>query len=100
MKRINRRQFGKIAGGAALLAPFVAAPIAGAGQAPAAPAQQAQPAAPEKKLKLTPEQEERVKQAVERRDRQLGSIRNYKLSYSAEPAFIFRVQAGSKEVRK
>ena len=99
MMRLNRRQFAKLAGSAALLAPALARGASaaqehvGAGfSLPFAPQQPEQPKG-EKKLKLTPEQEERVKQALERRERQLASIRSRSLPYDAEPAFVFRVYA-------
>ena len=85
-KKMNRRQFAKLAGGAAL-----AVPVAGRAwaQEPAKAPQEAPPKAEELKYGMTKEQEARVKQAVERRERQLAPLRNYKLSYAAEPAFVF-----------
>lgn len=84
-KKMNRREFGKLAGGAALLAPVV-----GGGElAPMAPpAGQETPSA----LKLTPEQEERVQQARERTARQLRALREPAIAYDAEPAFVFRAR--------
>ena len=104
--RVNRRQFAKTLGAAALVAPL--APLAGRArgepglpwpqeppkqpQAPAQPPQQPEPAKPERKLQLSKEQEEAVKKAVERRDRQLTALRSRALPYDAEPAFVFQVR--------
>ena len=102
MKRINRREFARLAGRAALAAPLMPSigwtqeapkkpePTPGepAKPAEAKPPQQAE-AKPEPKLKLTPEQEEAVKKAIERRDKQLESLRSRTLPYDAEPAFVF-----------
>jgi hypothetical protein len=113
MKHLTRRQFAKLAGGAALVP--AAAVVASAewrvtsgakGRPPDAvginsdaplqsPAtQQSSAAAPvaEPRVKLTPEQETRVKQAIERRERQLAAMRARVLPYDAEPAFVFRVR--------
>jgi hypothetical protein len=87
MKRISRRHFAKIAAATAAAAPvgaLLAAPQAPA-QTPAAP--------PEPRVKLTPEQEPRVRQAVDRRDRQLGNFRSRALPYELEPAFVFKVKS-------
>jgi Spy/CpxP family protein refolding chaperone len=107
MKRsalINRREFAKLAGGAALVAPLASSLAwtqepAKKPDAPAAPAQQADKPKPEPPtgsgqapLKLSKEQEEAVKKAVERRDRQLVALRSRALPYNAEPAFIFQVR--------
>lgn len=108
-KRMSRRQFAKIAGGAALAAPWAAhaglkagaasaegwRPAAAGAATPLEPLQAQQPAEapkPESKLKLTPEQEERLKQANERRERQMAPLRNRELPYELEPAFVFRVK--------
>ena len=105
MKRINRREFAKTLGGAALAVPL-APGLAWPQQAPkkpeqaSAPAQQAEPPKPEPKLKLTPEQEEAVKKAVERRERQLAAIRSRTLPYDAEPAFVFQVRQRRRSGRK
>ena len=102
MKRINRREFARLAGGATLVAPLVPSlgwtletpkkpeptPAAPTKPAEAKPPQQAE-AKPEPKPKLTPEQEGAVKKAIERRDRQLESLRSRTLPYDAEPAFVF-----------
>jgi len=101
MKRMNRREFAKIAGAAALSVPLL--PSVGAAftrpersrrsLAPAvqAPAQNEAPK-PEPKLKLTEKQEEAVKQALERRERQLAGMRSRVLPYDLEPAFVFEVR--------
>lgn len=103
MKRMHRREFAKLAGGAVLAGPLVSvlAPPAGA-EAASVPQQrkEAAPASRESKLKLTPEQEERVKQAVERRERQLAAIRNHPLGYHAEPAFTFKARSAATEKKK
>ncbi len=104
MKRINRREFAKLAGGAALAVPLASSP-AWPQEAPKKPEptpgeppksaeakpQQAE-AKPEPKPKLTREQEEAVKKAIERRDKQLESLRSRTLPYDAEPAFVFQVR--------
>ncbi len=115
MRRINRREFAKLAGGAALVAPLAGSalgeplasslgwtqeapkkpeptPGASAKPAEAQPPQQGEPAKPEPKPKLTPGQEEAVKKAIERRERQLESLRSRTLPYDAEPAFLFQVR--------
>jgi len=94
-KLIHRREFAKLAGGAALAPALVVLlpDLASGGPATESVAQQpveaprAEPA-----LKLTPEQEEAVKRAVERRDRQLAAIRSRTLGYDVEPAFVFQVR--------
>ena len=105
MRRINRREFTRLAGGAALAAPLMPSlgwtqealkkpeptPVAPAKPAEGKPPQQAE-AKPEPKPRLTPEQEETVKKAIERRDRQLESLRSRTLPYDAEPAFVFQVR--------
>ncbi|MBI3667525.1 MAG: hypothetical protein HY236_15085 [Acidobacteria bacterium] len=115
MSRISRREFAKLAGGAALVAPLAGSalgeplvsslgwtqeapkkpdppPGAPAKPAQAQPPQQGEPAKPEPKPKLTPEQEDAVKKAIERRERQLESLRSRTLPYDAEPAFVFQVR--------
>ncbi len=114
MGRINRREFAKLAGGAALVAPLAGSalgePLASSlgwtqeapkkpDPPPGAPAKtaeaqppQGEPAKPEPKPKLTPEQEEAVRKAIERRDKQLESLRSRTLPYDAEPAFVFQVR--------
>ncbi len=108
MSRISRREFAKLAGGAALVAPLAATargeplapgivwpqegPKKSEAPAPAQPAQQPEGPKPEPKLKLSKEQEEAVKKAVERRDRQLAAMRSRSLPYDAEPAFVFSVR--------
>ncbi len=107
MKQINRRQFAKTLGAAALVAPL--APLAGhvrgepglpwpqePPKQPQAPPQQAESAKPERKPQLSKEQEEAVKKAVERRDRQLTALRSRALAYDAEPAFVFQVRQRSR----
>ncbi len=103
MKRVNRREFTKLVGGAALVVPLASSlawPQEGA-KKPEPPAPQAKPteapaqqgeAKPEPKPKLTREQEEALKKAVERRDKQLESLRSRTLPYDAEPAFLFQVR--------
>ena len=115
MKRVNRREFAKLVGGAALTAPLATRlawpaaqlerpereakkPETPAPQAKPAEAPPAQPAEtkPEPKPKLTLEQEEAVRKAVERRDRQLVAMRSRALPYHLEPAFVFRVKQRSR----
>lgn len=93
MKRISRRQFAKLAGGAALV-PAAAVAIIAPDASPQAPQQTPAPP-PEPRVKLTPEQEPRVKQSVERRDRQLASFRDRVLPYDLEPAFVFQAKPNS-----
>jgi len=113
MKRINRRQFTKLVGGAALavpLAPSLAWPQEPAKKpetpaAPAKPAETPPQAEPPTRsgqapLKLSKEQEEAVKKAVERRDRQLTAMRSRVLAYDAEPAFVFQVRQRPRSGRK
>ena len=110
MKRVNRREFAKIMGGAALAVPLAhtAAWTQEARKkpepAPAAPAGEASKAGPPTKsgqapLKLTAKQEEALKQAIKRRDRQLAPIRNRTLPYDAEPAFVFQVRMAPRRKR-
>jgi hypothetical protein len=101
MKRMNRREFAKIAGGAALSVPLLPSvgerfTLAAAPQAPA----QNEPPKPEPKLKLTEKQEEAVKQAVERRERQLAAMRSRVLPYDLEPAFVFEVRRRPRAASK
>ncbi len=108
MKRMNRRQFAKLAGGAALVVPLAsslawpqeAPKKSESSAAPAATPQQAEQPKPEAKLKLSKEQEEAVKKAVERRDRQLAALRSRSLPYDAEPAFVFQVRQRPPSGRK
>ena len=100
MKRINRREFAKLAGSAALVVPLapLAANARGEQEPPKKPQQPEAPKAEpptqsgQAPLKLSTEQEEAVKKAVERRERQLAAIRGRTLPYEAEPAFVFRVR--------
>ncbi len=108
MRQINRREFARLAGGAALVAPLAVTALGEPlvpgmvwpqegrekpeAPAPTQPAQQPEAPKPERKLKLSEEQEEAVKKAVERRDRQLAAMRSRSLPYDAEPAFVFSVR--------
>ena len=105
MKKINRREFAKLAGGAAIvpLAALMPPLVGGAAAEDAAPAplqEQSAPPKPDAKPKLTPEQEEAVKKAVERRERQLATMRSHALPYDAEPAFVFSVRQHPRAARK
>lgn len=82
-KKLNRREFAKLAGGAALAVP--AGIEALSAEALAGQAQ-----------KLSAEQEERVQQARERNERQLRGLRERPIPYDAEPAFVFRARSGKK----
>lgn len=93
-KKMNRREFAKLAGGAALAVP-AGAELLSAGALAQAAAGQAQAARSE--LKLSAEQEERVKQARERNERQLRGLRERPIPYEAEPAFVFRARVGKKK---
>ncbi len=117
MKKVNRRQFTKMVGGAALAGPLAASALTEALGAKAARAQEAakkaeaasgapgaqapagEAAKAEPKLKLTAEQEEAVKKAVERRERQLAPMRAHPLAYDAEPAFAFAVRQRPRRPR-
>ncbi len=99
MKRMNRREFAKIAGGAALGVPLLPGVGAGFAAAPQAPAQNEPPKA-EPKLKLTEKQEGTMKQALERRDRQLAGMRSRALPYNLEPAFVFEVRRHPRAASK
>jgi hypothetical protein len=93
-KSLNRREFAKLAGGAALAVP-AAGPLLSAEawtQGATGPEQTARPA-----WKLSAEQEERVQQARERNERQLRGLREQPIPYDAEPAFVFRARAGKKK---
>ena len=116
MKRVNRREFAKIVGGAALavplalgaqgkpLAPSLAWPQEAPRKPEPAPPGEASKAEPptqsgQAPLKLTAKQEEALKQAIERRDRQLAALRNRTLPYDAEPAFVFQVRMAPRRKR-
>jgi len=92
-KKLNRREFAKLAGGVALLTP---AGLSAVHAMASAPQQAAAPAQAESALKLTAEQEERVKQARERSERQMRGLRPKPIAYDAEPAFVFRAKAAAK----
>lgn len=110
-RKINRREFAKLAGGAALALPL--APTlpwtqeAAKKPEPAATPQppEASKAEPPTKLgqvlpKLTAKQEEAVQKAIERRERQLAALRSRTLPYDAEPAFVFQVRQRPRTARK
>lgn len=92
-KKLNRREFAKLAGGAALAVP-VGAELLSAEALAQATAGQAQAA---RELKLSAEQEERVQQARERTARQMRGLRERPIGYEAEPAFVFRARVGKKK---
>jgi len=92
-KKMNRREFAKLAGGMALAVPAGVELLSARALAQAA-AGQSQASRPE--LKLSAEQEERVKQARERNERQLRGLREQPIPYDAEPAFVFRARAVKK----
>jgi hypothetical protein len=101
MKKMNRRKFAMLAGGAAL-APGVAAGFAPQpresrpAQSAATPAAQQPPAAGAKpKYGMTAEQEERVKQSIERRERQNAALRSRTLPYALEAAFVFQARVAA-----
>ena len=115
MKRINRREFAKLAGSAALVVPLAPLAANARGEAlaiawpqepklaptkPAEPPAQSEAAKPEPRFKLSKEQEEAVKKAVERRERQLAAIRSRTLRYEAEPAFVFQVRQRPRSAPK
>jgi hypothetical protein len=86
-KKLNRREFAKLAGGAALAVPVGAELLSAQAQAQAARSE----------LKLSAEQEERVQQARERTARQMRGLRERPIGYEAEPAFVFRARVGKKK---
>jgi hypothetical protein len=117
MKRMNRRQFAKMAGGAALVTPVTASVAAGfsgfrspvdstgvltpdsPAQSPQQPQQAPQsppPAEAKPKYGMSKEQEERVAQAIQRRERQNAQLRSRTLPYELEASFVFRVRTKSK----
>jgi hypothetical protein len=85
-KKLNRREFAKLAGGAALAMPVGAELLSAQAQAQGARSE----------LKLSAEQEERVQQARERTARQMRGLRERPIGYEAEPAFVFRARVGKK----
>jgi len=101
MRKLSRRQFGKLASVAALAIPVAASadPVGAVLRPPASPQQPAS-SSPAPKLNLTPEQEEAVRRAVERRDRQLAGLRSRTLPYALEPAFVFAVRPRPRPGRK
>lgn len=96
-KKLNRREFAKLAGGAALAVPVAVELLetSAYAQTPAAQTQQPQEA-PKPEWKLTAEQEERVKQARERSERQMRGLRERPIPYDAEPAFTFRARPAAR----
>ncbi len=104
MKRMSRREFTKLAGGAAVVTPLAPA-LAWTQEKKTEPpkpieAQSPAEAKPEPKLKLTAKQEEDLKQALERRDRQLSGLRGRTLPYDLEPAFVFQPRTRPRAARK
>jgi hypothetical protein len=111
MKRISRRKFAVVVGGAAVAAtaaPSVleaaSRPLRSGGRGPKAgrtiqqPAQEPAAARDVKpKYGMSKEQEEQVRQAVERGARGRAALRNYKFKYADEPAFVFRAKLGKKD---
>lgn len=112
-RKLNRREFGRLAGGAVAGGAALLGIAAGAGtleaeaaariasaQASAAAqpsTQQTREAAGEGSgLNLSPEMAERVQQARERSARQLRGLREKPIAYDAEPAFAFRAKTGKK----
>lgn len=84
-RKLNRREFAKLAGGAALVVPAGIEALSAEALAAARPEQ-----------KLSAEQQERVQQARERNERQLRGLREQPIPYDAEPAFVFRARLGKK----
>ena len=101
-KRMSRRKFAVVVGGAAVAAAAgasAAEAVRGRGRSKDPPLHKQQPtpqeaAKPEAKPKygMTAEQEEQVRQAVERGARGRAALRNYKFEYADEPAFVFRAK--------
>ncbi len=104
MRRINRREFTKLAGGAALAVPLtsgLAWPQEPPKKSDAPPLQQPEATrSGQAPLKLSKEQEEAVKKVVERRERQLGALRSRTLAYDLDPAFVFQVRQRPRSGRR
>ncbi len=92
MKRINRRQFGKLAAGVALGVPLASAASRTAALPISLLQDTAEKAKAAPKLSMTKEQEEKVAKAIERRKEFLAGLHERPLPYSLEPAFVFRAK--------
>lgn len=96
MKRMNRRQFGKMAAGAALGVPLASVAAREATLTTRLPQESAERAKAAPKLAMTKEQEAKVAKAIERRKEFLAGLHEKPLPYSLEPAFVFRVQPSTQ----
>jgi len=103
MKRMNRRQFGKMAAGAALGVPLMSV-AAHAAAIPLALTQDSQDSSEKAKagtkLAMTKDQEEKVAKAIERRKEFLAGLHEPALPYSLEPAFVFRARRPARRKGK
>jgi hypothetical protein len=91
LKRINRRQFAKTIGAAAIAAPALARVALGQAPPPQTPPPDAAKP-PGSNLPLTAEQQERLKNVLERDARRRALMRPSPLPYDLEPAFVFAVR--------
>jgi hypothetical protein len=96
MKRMNRRQFGKLAAGAALGVPLASVAARAARLTTGRLQESAEKAKAAPKLTMTKEQEEKVAKAIERRKEFLAGLHERPLPYSLEPAFVFRAQLSTQ----
>jgi hypothetical protein len=96
MKRINRRDFAKLALVSAAV-PLVPPSAIVPGEPRDLPSRQKQSdgTAPATKAALTPEQSAKLIEAVAKREEQLAPMRARTLSYAAEPAFVFHVRTAA-----
>lgn len=99
VKRMNRREFAKAVGGAAIAAPLLLR-VGGAGQSAGQTPAPAGIKPPGADLPLTPEQQERVRATLERDARRRAQIRPSALPYDLEPAFVFTVRQRPRGARK
>lgn len=90
MKRMSRREFGRLAAVGA-----VGVPLARMGAHELAPAQSSSPQTAPKPT-LTAEQEKKLQEEVAKRAEDLGPLRDHTLPYSLEPAFLFRARSAPR----
>jgi hypothetical protein len=101
MKRMSRRQFGKLAALGAVGVPFASGirtdsrPDIAGDENSLKLQGKAGPNPP-----LTPQQSEKLAEAVAKRDQQLAGVRSHTLPYGLEPAFVFRVRTPDSRSRK
>ena len=100
MKRMNRRQFGKMAAGAALGVPLMSVAAHAAAIPLALTQDSSEKAKAGTKLAMTKDQEEKVAKAIERRKEFLAGLHEPALPYSLEPAFVFRARRPARRKGK